>query len=190
MLVKDPLLYNKERMLMDGGVLDNLPLSVVDVTSDNGEILAYNRKAIGFKIMPCEKWVPEYTEINSFFKYTMAFIDSLHNKIHVDQSNQPYFWDRVVPINTCGVNMLTLDITPNTIMKIVNIGMKCAQKFLQKRREMIQINGPLPENLFIPSHRLRHHGIEHLSDDLVENTHIYKTNSRRYFNRNIPSYTS
>lgn len=186
--MEDPLMGNKSRLLMDGGVLDNLPINACDITSKTGEVLAFNRKAIGFKVMSNGKLTPDYTNIDCLLQYSLTFIDSLHNQIHSSQCNQPYFWDRIVPIDTYGINTFTFDIDDETMEKILESGREHTRKFLTKRNEMIRIKGPLPKNLFIPNHRLRYHGIEFLSDELIENTAIYQTNPENFSSNIIPMF--
>lgn len=185
-VMEDPLVPEGKRLLMDGGILDNLPLNSCDVISEAGEILAFNRKAIGFKVISDGRWVPDYTEINGILKYSLTFIESLHNRIHVMQSHQPYFWDRIIPIDTHGINTLSFDIDKKSLERMVHSGRECTNKFLQQRRDMINNHGPLPKNLFIPNHRLRYHGIEYISDDLIENSHIYQTNAEKFSTNKIP----
>lgn len=185
-LMDDPLVPEGKRLLMDGGVLDNLPLNSCDVISESGEILAFNRKAIGFKLVYYGKWVPDYTEIDGILKYSLTFIESLHNRIHVMQSHQPYFWDRVIPIDVYEASTFAFDINRESLEKLVLIGRETTRQFLQKRKDMIYMRGPLPRNLFIPNHRLRYHGIEYISDDLIENSQIYQTNAEKFSTNRIP----
>jgi len=186
LLMNDPLVPEGKRLLMDGGVLDSLPLNSCDVISEAGEILAFNRKAIGFKIISYGRWVPDYVKIDGLLKYALTFVDSLHNRIHVIQSHQPYFWDRVVPIDTYGITTFMFDADKESLEKVVKSGRDHARQFLQRRQELIQTHGPLPRNLFIPNHRLRYHGIEYISDELIENTHVYQTNAERFSTNRIP----
>jgi len=116
----------------------------------------------------------------------MTFIESLHNRIHVMQSHQPYFWDRVIPIDTYDINTFTFDINKDSLKRIVESGRESARRFLQRRKDMLYTNGPLPQNLFIPNHRLRYHGIEYISDDLIENSYIYQTNAEKFSTNRIP----
>jgi predicted acylesterase/phospholipase RssA len=174
--MSDPLVAQGNRILTDGGILDDLPINACDVTSNTGEILAFNRKAIGFTLINDGKWVPEYVNIDGLLKYSLTFIKTMHTRMHAMQSSQPYFWDRVVPIETYGVGTIDFDADKNKIIQIIESGKNASKRFFDNRETMILENGPLPNNLFIPNHRLRKNGIEYLSDDLIENSSCYSTN--------------
>ena len=177
--MKDPLVPQGDRILVDGGILDNLPINACDVISETGEILAFNRKAIGFTFMHNGKWVPDYVEVGNLMKYSLTFIQALHKQIQAIQSQQPYFWDRVVPIETHGVAATDFEAGRDKLLKLVESGEAAAKKFFDQREQMIRNYGPLPRNLFIPSPRLRYNGIKYISDDLIENSRIYQTNPSR-----------
>lgn len=164
-----------DRVLIDGGVLDNLPINACDVVSERGEILAFNRKAIGFTLMHKGRWTPEYTEINSLIQHTMAFIHTMTKKIQTEQSLQPYFWNRIVPIDTGGVLSTEFDIGKEKLLGLIEEGRRATKEFLDRREKEIRERGPLPDNLFIPNFRLQNAGVKCLSNDLLEKTSIYKT---------------
>jgi NTE family protein len=172
-IMRDPALSYGHRILVDGGLLDNFPLNACDVLSSSGQILGFNRKAIGFTIMNNGKWVPDYVEITNVFKYAVTCMQSMHKKIHIIQSQQPYYWDRVASIETYGVSGTDFGASQEKLDKLVQSGKDTASAFFDQREKMIQEQGPLPRNLFIPNPRLK---ITHLSDDHIENTRIYQTN--------------
>lgn len=184
--MNDPIVPQGKRVLTDGGILDDLPINACDVTSDTGEILAINRKAIGFTLISDGKWVPDYVPIDGLLKYSLTFVKSMHTRMHVLQSCQPYFWDRVIPIETSGVGTMDFDIDKNKLKQIINSGQNASKRFFDHRAQMILEYGPLPRNLFIPNFRLRNSGIEHLSDDLIENSMIYQTNPSKFSSNKLP----
>jgi predicted acylesterase/phospholipase RssA len=177
--MKDPHVTQGPRILVDGGTLDNLPINACDVISDSGEILAFNRKAVGFTLVHNGKWVPDYTEIPSLLKYGLTFIQAMHKRIQAMQSHQPYFWDRVAPIETTGITATDFGLEKEKVLKLIESGEKCAREYFDRRAAMIRERGPLPQNLFIPNYRLQHAGVRCLSDDLLEKTRIYQTNPGR-----------
>ena len=174
--MNDPSITQGNRILTDGGILDDLPINACDVMSNTGEILAFNRKAIGFTLINDGKWVPEYVNIDGLLKYSLTFIKSMHTRMHAIQSSQPYFWDRVIPIETYGVGTVDFDLDKGRLNQIVESGRNAAKRFFDNRDTMILENGPLPENLFIPNPRLKNNGINYLSDDLIENSYCYCIN--------------
>lgn len=185
--MQDPLVPQGKRVLSDGGILDNLPINACDLMSETGELLAINRRAIGFILVNEGKWFPDYIEIDSILKYSLTFVKSLHTRIHILQSHQPYFWDRVVPIETYGLESTDFDVDKSKLQKVIFAGQKAARDFLNRRQAMIQTNGPLPRNLFIPVPRLQNRGF-YISDDLLENTMIYQTNGNRFKCNKLPCY--
>jgi predicted acylesterase/phospholipase RssA len=186
--MQDPLVPQGKRVLSDGGILDNLPINACDLMSETGELLAINRRAIGFTLVNEGKWVPDYTEIDGILKYSLTFVKSLHTRMHVLQSHQPYFWDRVIPIETHGLDSTNFDVDKSKLQKVIFTGQKAARDFLNRRQAMIQTNGPLPRNLFIPGPRLQNGGIQYISDDLLENTMIYQTNGKRFKCNKLPRH--
>jgi len=188
--MNDPLIGEGKRILSDGGILNNLPINACDITSDTGEILGFNRKAIGFTLVSDGKWVPDYVYIDDIFKYLTTFVQSIHTKMHVLQSNQPYFWERIVPIETHGIGTIDFDVDKNKLERVIEAGRLSTQRFLDCRQHMIRTYGPLPNNLFIPNDRLRYNGIEYLSDDLIENTMIYQTNPSKFSWNKLPLQSS
>lgn len=186
--MKDPLVPQGKRILSDGGILNNLPINACDLMSETGELLAINRKAIGFTLVNEGKWVPDYTEIDNILKYSLTFVRSMHTQMHLLQSHQPYFWDRVIPIETYGIDSTDFDINKSKIQKLIWTGRNTARDFFDRRENMIKTNGPLPRNLFIPGPRLQKGGIEYISDDLLENTMIYQTNGKRFKSNKLPRH--
>jgi predicted acylesterase/phospholipase RssA len=184
--MNDPLISQGQRILTDGGILDDLPINAFDITSNIGEILGINRKAIGFTLISDGKWVPDYCHIDGLLKYSLTFIKSMHTRMHAAQSCQCYFWDRVVPIETYGVSTMDFDIDKLKLKQTIDSGMRTAKRFFDERADMILKRGPLPRNLFIPNPRLRHDGIEYLSDDLIEHCSIYSTNRNNYAWNKLP----
>lgn len=181
----DPIIPQGNRLLLDGGILDNLPLNACDIVSETGEILAFNRKAIGFTLISDGKWVPEYSPINNILQFAMTFVRSLHKRIQMIQSNQPYFWNRVITIETYGVDLMDFGLPSDKVLQLIQSGQDSAARYFDKRAAMIKEYGPLPGNLFIPSPRLRDAGVRYLSDELIENTRIYQTNPAHFCNYQI-----
>ena len=179
-MMKDPYVPEGHRILVDGGILDNLPINACDVISDTGEILAFNRKAVGFTLVHNGKWVPDYTEISSLMKYSLTFVQSMHKRIQAMQSHQPYFWDRIAPIETTGITATDFGVEKEKMLKLIESGEKCAREYFDRRATMIKDHGPLPKNLFIPNYRLQNAGVKCVSDDLLEKTRIYQTNPSRF----------
>lgn len=173
-LFDDPLCTHGPRIVIDGGVLSNLPINACDVTSDIGEIIGFNRKVVGFVLVENGKWAEDYKKIDTIFKFSEEIIKSLHSNLIIQQSHQPYFWDRVVPIDSC-VNSLQFDATLNDLQNAIEAGKKAAKVFLDKREAMISKHGPLPTNLFIPNERLIIQGATHLSNNLIRNTKLFQT---------------
>lgn len=182
----DPFISQGKRILTDGGILDNLPINACDVTSNTGEILAINRKAVGFTLVTDGKWVPDYIHIDGLLKYSLTFVKSMHSRMHVLQSCQPHFWDRVVPIETYGVGTIDFDVDKDKLRRTIDSGQEASRKFFDNRDAMIAKYGPLPRNLFIPNCRLRYNGIEYLSDNLIENTMIYQTHPGKFSWNRLP----
>lgn len=175
-VMRDLAVPEGNRLLVDGGLLDNFPLNACDVSSATGEILGFNRKAIGFILMNNGQWMPNYVEITSLLNYATTFMQSMHKRITVMQSQQPYFWERVVPIETYGVSGTDFNIDRDKLKMLIASGRKATQTYLDQRNAMLQTYGPLPKNLFIPNPRLLSNGIEYISDDLIDHTRIYQTN--------------
>lgn len=174
--MSDPKVREGDRILIDGGVLDNLPINACDVVSSNGEVLGFNRKAIGFLLMKNNVWFPDYANIDSLLKYGMSFIKCMHTKMHMLQSNQSYFWNRIIPIDTQEVDAIDFGTNHKHLLNLIISGQLAASQFFDKRQNMLRMHGPLPKNLFIPSYRLRQNGIEYLPDNLLDYTMIYQTN--------------
>jgi predicted acylesterase/phospholipase RssA len=181
--MNDPLIPNGKRILTDGAILDGLPINACDVISNTGEILGINRKAIGFTLITDGKWVPDYVHIDGLLKYSLTFVKSMHTRMHVLQSSQSHFWERVVPIETYDVDSLDFDVDKNKLKTIIESGQRSSKRFFDDRAKMISTYGPLPRNLFIPNFRLRYNEIDYLSDDLIEHTAIYKTNGKFSWNK-------
>ena len=184
--MNDPLIPQGKRILTDGGILNNLPINACDVTSNTGEILAINRKAVGFTLVTDGKWVPDYIHIDGLLKYSLTFVQSMHTRMHVLQSSQAHFWDRVVPIETHGIGTTDFEVDKVKLRRTIESGQKASKRFFDQRAEMISTYGPLPRNLFIPNCRLRYKGVEYLSDDLIENAMIYQTNPSKFMWNKLP----
>ena len=177
----------KPLILSDGGLLTNLGLNVCDVISPDGEIIGFNRKTIGFLPIDDGKFYPDYFNIENILEYSLAVIKTLHNQIHLEQTNQPYFWERVVPIETGNINSIDFDISVESMKFLIESGYKAATKFLDRRAEMISQKGPLPKNLFIPNMRLQACGVKYISDDLISETQIYQTNPTKFNLNEVPT---
>lgn len=186
-LLTDPTIGQKERFMIDGAVLDCLPLNACDFISPTGEILGFNRKAVGFTLVSHGKWVPDYVEIDGLLKYSLTFISNLRNRINISQSQQPYFWNRIVPVETYGVDSIDFDLDESLMKRLIQSGQESARLYLDRREAMIEKHGPLPRNLFIPSHRLRCQGVSNLSNDFLEYTQIYATNPEKFLLNDIPA---
>lgn len=177
--MKDPNVPQGHRILVDGGILDNLPINACDVVSDTGEVLAFNRKAIGFTLVHNGQWVPDYVEIANLMKYSLTFVQAMHKRIQAMQSHQPYFWDRIAPIETTGITATDFGTERDKLIKLIESGERGARAYFDRRAALIHQRGPLPRNLFIPNFRLQHAGVKCVSDDLLEKTRIYQTNPGR-----------
>jgi len=175
--MRDPSYPERIRILVDGGLLDNFPLNACDVLSKNGEVLGFNRKAIGFTLLNHGKWAPDYVHISNLLNYAMTFLQSMHKRIHIIQSQQPYFWDRVVPIETYGIDTMNFDASQEKLEKLIQSGEESTRMYLDERDTMILEKGPLPRNLFIPNPRFQ---IDSFPDDFIQNTQIYQTNPSRH----------
>lgn len=180
LVMKDSVVPQGKRILVDGGILDNFPLNACDIISDSGEILGFNRKAVGFTLIHNGKWVPDFVDITNLMRYSLTFIQAMHKRIQIIQSHQPFFWDRVAPIETAGVVGTDFGVEKEKLLGLIKSGEEATRKYLDQRAEMLQKFGPLPRNLFIPSHRLQHSGFQCLSDDLIESTKIYQTNPSKF----------
>ena len=185
LIMKDRTSPSGKRVLNDGGCMDNLPLNACDVISETGEIIAYNRRAIAFTLVSNGKWCPDHVEITNLFSYAFTFASVLHHCIHAMKSHQPYFWDRVVPIECFDNKPFDFQAKPEQIKQLYMSGMANTHKFLEKRERILREKGPLPRNLFIPSYRLRYHGIEYVSDSMVDYTQIYQTNPENFRKNSI-----
>ena len=165
---------------IDGGMLDNTALNACDVTSPEGEIVGFNRRAIAF--MPVEegRWTSDFTPIHNIVDFSLSVIRTMHNSIHIAQGNQEYFWERIVPIETSDVSAIDFDIRPESVAQLIASGQNATAKYLDRRAQMIQEKGPLPENLFIPNLRLQCCGVESLDDSLISGTKIYQTNPTNF----------
>jgi len=179
-IMHDPIISQGDRVLLDGGILESLPINGCDIISETGEILAFNRRAVGFTLVNGGQWVPEFVKIASLLKYSLTFINAIHSKLKMIQSHQPYFWDRVVRIETFGMDGLNFGTGNEALKKVIKEGEESTDRFLDGREKIFLERGPLPENLFIPSPRLRHNGVDYVSDDLIDNTRIYQTNPRKF----------
>lgn len=186
-LMKDPSMPMGDRYLSDGAILDSLPLNVFDPLSPTGEILAFNRRAVGFTLVSDGKWVPDYVPVDGLTKYALTFISGLRNRINIFQSHQPYFWNRVVPIESYGVDSVDFDAGPEAMKRLVQSGQESTKLYLDRREAMIGHYGPLPGNLFIPNHRLRTQGVEYISNDFTELMPIYQTNPEKFAMNQIPA---
>jgi NTE family protein len=184
--MNDPIIHQGKRVLNDGAILDDLPINACDIISNTGEVLALNRKAVGFTLINDGKWVSDYIPIDGLLKYSFTFIKSMHTRLHAIQSCQPYFWDRVVPIETYDVSTMDFDIDKIKLKRTIDSGQNSARRFFDSRNEIIKEHGPLPRNLFIPNPRLRYNGIEYLSNDLIEHTNIYQTNPSMFSSNDLP----
>lgn len=170
----------KPLVLCDGGMLTNTSIEAFDVVSNEGEIIGFNRKTIGFLPIDNGKFYPDYFDIDNILDYSLAVIKTLHNKIHLDQTHQPYFWERIVPIETASINAIDFDISGENMKFLIESGYRATSKFLDQRKKMIEKDGPLPKNLFIPNMRLQCCGVEYISDDLISDTQIYQTNPTKF----------
>lgn len=130
-------------ILIDGGVLDNLPINACDIMR-NGKILGYNRKAVGFTIINNGKWCPDRVDIDNLLNYSYTFVSAMHTKIQMLQSHQPYFWNRVVPIDTGDVKTLSFDVDCCEMKRIMDVGRRSTRRYLENRERN------LPGNMFIP----------------------------------------
>ena len=182
----DPMILEGKRFLTDGAILDSLPLNACDIISPSGEIIAFNRKAVGFMLVSNGRWVPPYVNIDSITRYSLTFIESLRNRINVFQSHQPYYWSRVVPIETYGVGTVDFKAGPEAMKRLVRSGQESASLYLDRREAMIKKWGPLPRNIFIPNYRLRCQKQDWISNELLEETQIYQTNPENFGYNWIP----
>lgn len=179
-LMADPMITEGKRILTDGAILDSLPLNACDIISPSGEILAFNRKAVGFMLVSGGRWVPPYVPIDGLARYSLTFIESLRNRINVFQSHQPYYWSRVVPIETYGIGTVDFGAGPEAMKRLVQSGQESASLYLDRREAMIKKWGPLPRNIFIPNYRLRCQGKDWISNELIDETQIYQTNPEKF----------
>src|SRR5579875_2410118 len=177
--MKDPSIPQGKRLLLDGGLLDNLPINACDILKD-GEIIGFNRKAIGFVLLDDCKLIPEYIEITGILNYFIKFIECLHKNIQRLQFHQPYFTKRVVTIDSFNMDIFDSDITKEKIIKLIDSGIKSCSSFLNTRKNMIEKYGPLPDNLFIPNYKLRYQGINYLDNSLIQYSQIYSMNNIKF----------
>ena len=176
----DPLVPQGDRILLDGGIMESLPINGCDIVSETGEVIAFNRRAIGFTLVNGGQWVPEFVKITNLLRYSLTFINVIHSRLKLLQSHQPYFWDRVARIETFGLEGLNFTTKKEALIKVIKEGELTTDRFLDKREQMFLEKGSLPENLFIPSPRLRHNGVNYVSDDLIDSTRICQTNPRKF----------
>ncbi len=169
----DPSVREGERLLVDGGVTDNLALGACDLISNEGEIIGYNRRAIGFMPINNGAWYPDYVPVENVIDYGMAVIRVLHSTIHMSRSNQEHYWDRITPIECGDSSSFDFDVSEETAAKLISAGKRATEEMLRSRREMIRTKGPLPQSLFIPNLRLRCCSCQ-ISDSLLSETLIYK----------------
>jgi predicted acylesterase/phospholipase RssA len=179
----DPSLEVGERTLCDGGVIDNLPLNSCDVIAPDGEIVGYNRRAIGFMPVSRGAWYPDYNSVDSILDYGMAVIRVLHSTIHMSRSNQEHYWDRITPIECGDASAFEFNVSTERAIALIESGKRAAEGMIKRRKEMIARRGPLPENLFIPNLRLRCCGTQ-IADSMLKETLIYK---RRVRENAVPS---
>lgn len=185
-LFEDVLCSKGPRIVIDGGVLNNLALSACDVTNEFGQTLAYNRKAVGFILVENGQIAADYQAIDSIYKFSVEVVKTLHTNMMINQSQQPYFWDRVVPIDV-HIDTMAFDASREDLNKTVEAGRTAMRGFLNSRRAMIKEHGRLPNSLFIPSDQLVLAGVTRLSNTLLENTKIYETNPCNFASNKIVS---
>ena len=150
------------------------------------DLLAINRKAIGFTFINDGKWVSDYVKIDGLLKYSLTFVRSMHTRMNAVQSHQPYYWNRVFPIETDGVAAFDFNISKEKMKSVISMGEKYSRRFFDVRQQMIESRGPLPRNLFIPTPKLRNMGIEFLSNELLDDTFIYQTNPAKFKWNKLP----
>jgi NTE family protein len=151
--IKDSL-TEVPRLMLDGAILDNFPINACDPQTSSGRLLGINRKAIGAFTTSNGQWGPPQTQVDGFMKFSTTLIATMFRQLEILQSHQPYFWDRVIPINTFGHSPVDFDITTDCTDKLIKSGYDETEKFLEERRQMIRTRGKLPGNLFIP---IAHH---------------------------------
>jgi len=176
-------------LLVDGGMLDNYPLNVFDLLSPHGGLTGVNRKAIGFIPLHHGSWTSGYNQVNDLVKFSSSLVNGIHNRLHVLQSNQPYFWERTIAIETGDVFSRDFDLTREQKLSLYEAGYQATKDYLEKRRAVMKVHGPLPDNLFIPvtytASTETNATPKLLTNEELENTLVYQTNPDAFAFKNF-----
>lgn len=176
------------RLLIDGAIMCNDPITVADVHDSSGRILGINRKCIGFFTKHNGLWGPKHEVVDNFMSFSKVIISAMIIQQQRLGSYLPYFSERSVAIETFGNNGIDFNVTPEVKKKLFDSGYSACDSFLENRRKMILDKGPLPGNLFIPivQHgtstfpgtwiKTQHGWILPLGNDRLKDTMIYLTN--------------
>lgn len=185
-VMKDEL---HDRLLVDGAIMCNDPISAADVQDPSGKLIGINRKCIGFFTKINGLWGPNYEVVDNFMIFSKVIINAMIIQQQRLNSYQPYFSDRCVPIETFGNDGIDFNIKTETKRILFESGYSSCESFLQRRFDMIKENGHLPGNLFIPivQHQTSdtyqyvkipgsHGWIVPLSNDSLRDTMVYLIN--------------
>jgi len=142
-----PLIFEPCRhldaFLVDGGMLDNLPLFIYDI-HENKEVVAYNRKAVGFYL---DSWDEVRDTLNDVVSYACRIGKCVSEHLQRRSIRHQYSDCRICPIVTEKISTFSTDVSRDDLRRICQIGYDECRKFLEKRYQV----HPLPRNLFMQS---------------------------------------
>lgn len=113
----DEKLVQEEKIYVDGGVIDNYPIQLVDP-----------KETIGITVI--DKDFDNDYKINNIYEYCLSMIKCCINN-NIEQKIKKYI-DNTIIINTSNYDMLDFEMTNDLKIDMFFYGIECGYKFLQE----------------------------------------------------------
>ena len=131
-----PIIFNGEYWV-DGGLLDNYPVSVFDTTLESDDT------TLGFKLTSSlETKELNAEEVNivpdSLKSYIGTLVDMLHQqalRLHVKEND----WKRTINIDTGDLSSLNFELTPQQKQFLLDNGKQATLNFMRKRDHLVPV---------------------------------------------------
>lgn len=150
--------------LVDGGMLDNLPLFIYDV-QEGGQVVGYNRKAVGFFLEPWDD-IESGSSFESVMSYVARVSRCISGALQYKMISHPYMESRICMIGTESLQTFSVEATREDLEKAADMGAVAAERFLLRRLEQ----DPLPRNLFIQCYKHRIENREPYTSEDIDRT--------------------
>lgn len=120
--------------LVDGGTLDNYPLNVFDRRClETNQIIEFNTRTLGFTLH--SDLGRDHSQAFTFRSYGSDLINSLCDRISTLQAEQPYYWDRTIPIPTGALTTMMFNPDESTKLWALESGYSTCLAWLDAKLE-------------------------------------------------------